>query len=932
MEPKNRRAATELIVAGSLTAIGIAVGGPGVLESLLGLAGAVGVNWAADLAEKSYQSWCRNWFTPATARNRDMAKALAQAFQDTAEELARIWPRQDAYARLPRETQQLTLEGLEQFKEQGLQVLTELHQDPTPLPQQMTQLLMEEKLAPVQQSLKTSLADFFHGYPQPFTDFLANHLVELWLAHFKAILKSSDETGARAWRALQLGWQASLNRTLIEMGQEITEARAVLDWLQAWAQRLESLPPTEREETGQQILEETLARVLEPIHSKLDQILEQLPPPTPPSRTVHPFTPPAPRRLYGRETILDELAQELCQTKDPARPLALTALQGLPGVGKTALALALAHHPRIKEAFPDGVLWIPLGPELVLEQLSSRLDSLITYLGGATEGLDDLEKRSAALRALLQGKRILLILDDMWRSEMARPFTQACVPPAQALITTRDAQQASDLDATLRQVTVLSPEAAVAMLAGAGDAAAQAVEQDPEGAARLAQALGHLPLALEVAGRYLARLARSDGPKQAVATLRQELAEEEQRLLELQIRRPRQGLDEEKPSLEAILGLSYRALPDDATRRAFRRLAVFGPRPASFDRPAMDAVWGAGLAEAPRTSQLNRWRTALVDAALLTREDGEEPESAIRYSLHQVLALYAQALLEADPEETRLTRLAHGRYYAGLAQAGDGLITEVDESGQSLLQGLAWLDQEQGQLFRAVAWALEQEDDQGRAVLRDLVLSLRNYALGYRNLHREYGLWLDRALEACRSLSDPGGQAYVLQAKGDVLAFLDQRDQALRHYDQAFQLFQQVGSSLGQANVLKAKGDVLAFLDQRDQALRHYDQALQLFQQVGDRLGQANVLQAKGQLLLQQGEVEEGMALLEEARQLYQAVGDRAGLANVGIVLARHAATQGEYARALQLMQPALEFVQAIGHPLAEHLQAEMDAWRAQLE
>ena len=71
------------------------------------------------------------------------------------------------------------------------------------------------------------------------------------------------------------------------------------------------------------------------------------------------------------------------------------------------------------------------------------------------------------------------------------------------------------------------------------------------------------------------------------------------------------------------------------------------------------------------------------------------------------------------------------------------------------------------------------------------------------------------ALRLYRAVGDRLGEANVLQAQGDVLAFLDQRDEGVARYEEALRLFRAVGDRLGEANVLKAQGDVLAFLDQR---------------------------------------------------------------------------------------------------------------------
>ncbi|MCO6450544.1 MAG: tetratricopeptide repeat protein, partial [Caldilineales bacterium] len=130
--------------------------------------------------------------------------------------------------------------------------------------------------------------------------------------------------------------------------------------------------------------------------------------------------------------------------------------------------------------------------------------------------------------------------------------------------------------------------------------------------------------------------------------------------------------------------------------------------------------------------------------------------------------------------------------------------------------------------------------------------------------------------------------------------------------------------------VLQAKGDVLAFLDRRDEALEHYDKAFTLFQTVGDRLGQANVLLSLGRMSVNAGQYDQALGILAQARSLYVAVGAQSGLANVSIFMAQIAAAQGDFAAAADYMQPAADFGKAVGHPLGDQLQAQIDAWRAQ--
>jgi hypothetical protein len=317
------------------------------------------------------------------------------------------------------------------------------------------------------------------------------------------------------------------------------------------------------------------------------------------------------------------------------------------------------------------------------------------------------------------------------------------------------------------------------------------VEQDEAGALALAGALGFLPLALKVAGRRLARLARADGPAGAVARLQGEVAT---RLLALPSAEGRAGLPEAEQSLEAILALSYDALPDDAARAALRRLAVFGGQPLDYDAAAMAAVWQAD------GEQALDLRLALVDAGLVETAQGS---AGARYALHQVIARFAAARLALDHGEQRAAALSHARHYSRVVGGYDdayraGLMTYSSPPE-----------------WENVAVALERlaaespADDEAAAILLDYARSWRNVLTNNYDPRRVR--WLGAAVAAARRVGEPWDQANTLKAIGDVQNFRDERNAALDSYRQALELFRAVGSRLGEANTLKAIGDVQNF-------------------------------------------------------------------------------------------------------------------------
>jgi tetratricopeptide (TPR) repeat protein len=186
----------------------------------------------------------------------------------------------------------------------------------------------------------------------------------------------------------------------------------------------------------------------------------------------------------------------------------------------------------------------------------------------------------------------------------------------------------------------------------------------------------------------------------------------------------------------------------------------------------------------------------------------------------------------------------------------------------------------------------------------------RVWEFWFQPLIREY--LQTRVLEDCRAKGAVWEEANTLKAIGDVLQFLDRRDEALDRYDTALKLYEQVGANLGKANTLIAIGDVLQFLDRRDEALDRYDTALKLYEQVGANLGKANTLQAIGDVLQFLKRCEEALEHYDTALKLYEQVGDNLGKANTLKAIGDVALANEQYAEALQHYHRALALVEQI--------------------
>jgi DNA-binding SARP family transcriptional activator len=320
--------------------------------------------------------------------------------------------------------------------------------------------------------------------------------------------------------------------------------------------------------------------------------------------------PPPPPSLVGRAAEDRVLGDALAAAPDAARSVLIT-IDGSAGTGKTALALTVAG--RVRDAFPDGQLFVPArSTGAYPTPLADGLAMALRSFGGADLPMaPSVDERAALFRTLLAGRRVLLVLDDVWSSAEVRPFLTAH-PGCAVLVTGRPAL--TDLDADLRlPIGPLSRQQAIELLGqtvGATRVAAQA-----EAARHIVAACEGLPLAVRAAaGRLVAR------PGWELAALADRLLD------------PRRCLDE-----LSIGDLNVR----DSIAGGYRRLGP--PERTALERlgTAVESdVTPARIAGLLRMSETDAERLAdrLVDARLLERGPGEPP----RYRMPGLVRLFAQ--------------------------------------------------------------------------------------------------------------------------------------------------------------------------------------------------------------------------------------------------------------------------------------------------
>jgi transcriptional regulator with XRE-family HTH domain/tetratricopeptide (TPR) repeat protein len=337
--------------------------------------------------------------------------------------------------------------------------------------------------------------------------------------------------------------------------------------------------------------------------------------------------------LVGRDILLEQLKQQLYAEGT----FAVSALHGLPGVGKTALALTLAHDGEVQQHFADGILWVGLGIKPEIQELLGRWSTLLGLAANEITGIKHTDEWARALQALIGRRRMLLILDDVWNIDDALAFLVGG-PNCAYIITTRFPQIGMQIAANqFTVVSELSEEDGITLLARF---VPTLVKQDAATAQRLVQSVGALPLALVLVGKYLRSQAYNEQPRRLrsaisyVSTIEQRFDLSEP----LRPAQPHPSLHDGTPlSLRSLIALSTTRL-DEQAREMLRALAVFPTKPESFSEQAATAI------SALPVETLDR----LCDAGLL---ESSGPE---RYMLHQTIADYARMQIEGH--ETTLYR------------------------------------------------------------------------------------------------------------------------------------------------------------------------------------------------------------------------------------------------------------------------------------
>jgi tetratricopeptide (TPR) repeat protein len=621
--------------------------------------------------------------------------------------------------------------------------------------------------------------------------------------------------------------------------------------------------------------------------------------------------PPEVADFTGRTEQVAQLGGLLASTGEGGAGAAVVvlAVAGQAGIGKTALAVHVAH--RLRDRFPDGQLYVnlrgaqqqPLPATLVLGRFLRALG-----MDGAAIPWDA-EERAALYRAWLADRRVLVVLDNAASEAQARPLlpgTTGC-----GVLVTSRARLAGLEGARLVHLDVLEEPAAVELLGRI--VGAERVAAEPVSAAQIVGFCGRLPLAIRVSGARLA--ARPGWPLARLAEL---LADERRRL---------DHLAAGDLEVRASLALSYQALTIEQ-QRALRRLGLLEVGDFS--------AWLAGPLLGVGHDQAEELVDGLADAQLLDLA-AVDPNGASRYRFHDLVRLYARerSAAEDNHQERRVAVAGVTAGWLALAEQADAGLpinaNVVSFGGAArwlfpralvarlLADPVAWFERERANLLAAVevaaAAGLEESAWELVGCMTSFLL-LRSYWASLDTVQ-------ERVLAACQQAANRRGEAALLCARGGHLTEAGHSTVSLTQgqamLTRALAIFRELDDQRGQAKALHAQSALERRVGQHlrpaalASAVDHAQQALRLARAIGDHGTEADALIALGRAYQDLGRYQEAAAALQEARGLVEQLGARRDLAIVMWQLAMPAGDTGRPGAAAALLNDSLAIARELG-------------------
>jgi DNA-binding SARP family transcriptional activator len=622
--------------------------------------------------------------------------------------------------------------------------------------------------------------------------------------------------------------------------------------------------------------------------------------------------PAVPRRLpasiadfTGRQDQLAEIRQALADTDDGEVRYGtrIVAISGKGGVGKSTLALRVAHE--LRDVYVDGHLYGDLESPQGLDRSRGVLVRFLRALGIDGNAIpDDEEERADLYRSTMANKRVLVVLDGANSEDEIVPLLPAGT--GCAVIVTSRVPLSGLPGAHLVDIEVFDVDRSLEMLRKIIGGERVAAEQDS--AVELVTLCGGLPLAIRIAGARLA-----SRPHWRIDVLVARLRNSVHRLDELTYR----GL-----VLRSNIDLSYRTLSPTA-RRLFRLFALT----TTHDFPAWTAAPLLDIDPFDAFEVVER----LVEAQLL--DTVQYPGENLRYRFHDLIRVFAtERLHEEEPDDERVLAVerllgawlaraehAHRKEYGGdhtivhsaaPRWSGAAELEDIDDMGDHV----EWLESERRSLVTAVHLAA----DHG---MTDLCWDIALTSVTLFEIKGHFDDWREtaqRALAATEEAGDRRGRAAMLYALGAMHLVHTRLADAERCYSAALATFEDEGDEHGCALVLRSAAMVDRLRSRDKDMLAKFEAALEKMRAVGDPVGEAHVLQNLAKVSIDKGDLDRAHDMLETALDRFRGVGYLRGEAQALSRFAELHLLNNQVENAHQALNQVLLIVRDLGDRIGE--------------
>lgn len=607
--------------------------------------------------------------------------------------------------------------------------------------------------------------------------------------------------------------------------------------------------------------------------------------------------PPAVADITGRRAEIAELCQSLRSAAARSPAVAVAAIAGMGGVGKTTIAVHAAHT--VAGEFPDGQLYLnlrgfgpdePMQPADALRILLAALDVPVEELGS---GVDEL---AAHLRSRLAGKRILLLLDNAVSVDQVTPLLPGAAGCA-AIVTSRRLLNVLT-GAHHLAIDVLAEDDATELLARI--AGHERIALELEAARRLVDCAGRLPLALRIAGaRLRAR------PRWPVSHLVRLLDDERRRLDELTT--PDLGVRTcLAPSLDQL------SLGDSVAAQMFDALGI-------LNSGEFGTAVAARLVETS-DARAERILERLVDSCLL------ETPAPGRYIIHDLIRAYARerslkipdqhrsaALTRALTLFTSAARSAHANFFAESARML--LIDDRSRPGSGTVDvEKAWtlLDAE-----TSTCEQLVRQCDGWSGIPSDVLIAFGLAQYSYCRARHRWRYWQrasQLALEAACASGDRIAEAVLRRDLGWALHEIGDHLTAIHELDCSRSILHDLGERWWEAWACCNLSHVYEAVGRHDQAISSAKHSLAISEAIGDSERIASALICLGNVYASAGDATGQHAAHQQSLAIYQELGQHPMLAQalfeVGIAYRR----TGRHGRAVELLERSVTIRQAQQH------------------